>query len=254
MLSARPTRPPLRLASEPLTHAALEAILERRFPGSLPEGLADALMRVTGGMPHDIAARMGELVDTQAIERGLDGAWQLSEKALDNAPPLVRVFSFPFYDPVDKLLRTLPAQTSGRLRQFLAAAVACGDNIPADAVFMAMQLTRDQADELIDLIDEHLVEDAPSATEGDTLRAPVFHDWQFSHPGLPGVRVYAFLNPLLPAAIRDRLGISPRAWSATAQSVLGVVKQALPPVTRGLAALHLSLLGFLNIVRSASST
>jgi tetratricopeptide (TPR) repeat protein len=236
--------PPVRIELPALGRAELAEVVATRFaPNRFPAALADALWKVTAGSTRELAARLGELVRTGGLMRDDDGVWMLPDDDLE-AAPLVRVFSFAFYDPIDRLIRGLPSPARERLCEFLAAAVVCGDNVPADVALAVQGLDRERADEVIDLVDDTLVQEDGDGDQDGGLR--VFRDLGYQHPGLPNLKVYTFINPILRLAIRDRLSLPPRRWAELARAVVDLLERAVPATTRARAEIHLAAATFLE--------
>jgi tetratricopeptide (TPR) repeat protein len=240
----------LHVRLTPLKPNDVRMVLARGFPGhSLPSDLPDALWNLSKGSPRDLAARVGALVQMGCLAPDEHGVWRLPDEDLD-ATPLVRIFSYPFYDPIDRLIRTTePVDRRAAIERFLAGAVICGENVPADVIFAALNFDQGQRDWVSDFVDDHLVSPdnvVPSLPVGDeeSPHWPVFQDLQYRHPGLPNIAVYAFTNPLFRHAIRDRLPIG--GWSSIAHSLLLALDRVLPPVTRAAAEIHLSVASFLE--------
>lgn len=238
---------PLRIELGPLKPTDMPALLARCFsPSRLPPELGDTLWQVSKGSSRDMAARMAALIEIGCLRRDGQGVWQLPESGLE-AAPLMRIFSYPFFDPLDNLIRSMPSSRKRQaIERFLAAAAICGDNIPADIVGAALGFDEDTRNDVFDFIDDHLVLDESSSSDRDEddVHIPMFHDLQYNHPGLPHTAVYAFTHPIYRHAIRDRLSIA--GWQPLAETLLKAFAHILPPFTRTAAEVNLSAVTFVE--------
>jgi tetratricopeptide (TPR) repeat protein len=133
-------------------------------------------------------------------------------------------------EPVRDLLSRVDLQAADLLGRFLDLAALCGRNIPSDLLMAHLDVTTEQREELLDLIDDALVE------EGDER---LFFDHEYGHPSFAGLLVYSFLSP---AFNQDLLEPVPREKrKRLAAGLLSFLRQRVPVATRGLARLFLSL-------------
>ncbi len=138
-------------------------------------------------------------------------------------------------DPVHELLHELELETADRLQRFLDLAALCGPNVPAEALFLHLELTAEQREELLDVIDEELVESA------DTR---LFVDHQYAHTSFPGLLTYSFLSPLHRHALLESL--LPAKRERMAGELLEFFNKSVPTHTRGMTLLRFSLASYLE--------
>src|SRR4029077_12089892 len=99
-------------------------------------------------------------------------------------------------DPLHELLHGLELETADRLQRFLDLAALCGPNLPAEALLLHLELTAEQREDPLDVIDEELVESEETR---------LFVDHQYAHASFPGLLTYSFLSPALRHALLDAL-------------------------------------------------
>ncbi len=138
-------------------------------------------------------------------------------------------------DPLHELLHGLELETADRLQRFLDLAALCGPNVPAEALFLHLELTPEQREDLLDLIDEELV---------DAEETRLFVDHQYGHTSFPGLLTYSFLSPLLRHALLEPL--LPAKRERMAGELLEFFNQSVPTHTRGMALLRFSLASYLE--------
>jgi tetratricopeptide (TPR) repeat protein len=138
-------------------------------------------------------------------------------------------------DPLHDFLHGLELATADRLQRFLDLAALCGPNVPAEALFLHLELAPEQREELLDLIDEELV---------DAEETRLFVDHQYAHPSFPGLLAYSFLSPRLRHAFLEPLPRPKRARMAG--ELLEFLNQSVPTHTRGMTLLRFTLAGYLE--------
>ena len=138
-------------------------------------------------------------------------------------------------DPLHDLLHGLELATADRLQRFLDLAALCGPNVPAEALFLHLELTPEQREELLDVIDEELV-------DGEETR--LFVDHQYAHSSFPGLLTYSFLSPTVRHALLEPL--LPAKRERMAGELLEFFNQSVPTHTRGMALLRFTLAGYLE--------
>lgn len=218
-----------RLDVGPLDAGRLRAVLEHRFsPNSFPDEFYDALLRHTGGWTRNLSAKLVDLVAANLIVGGGRSAWRLSEPLVSER--WAREFGSSFYAPVLAVLRELDDRRAKHVEDFFSLAALCGEAIPVSVVLEHVGVEPEERDGFLDLIDDRF---------GPEASPPFFRDHEFQHPTFPGQLVYSFVNPALRAAVLDRL--SAAEVLTQAGELLHTVRRKLPPLTRGIAALHLEL-------------
>lgn len=190
-----------RTEIEPLSLAELTETLAARGARLAPEA-AEALWKATGGAPALLGPRLAELAANGEPESHLERA-------------LMALFAE--HPDQDQLLRST-----------LLLGILCGEAFPPKLLLELMGAGEEEADDLIDLIDETLVEELGW-----------LDDLEFRHPGFPGLQVYRIAHPHLAATVLQRVGAEKA--SAGAADLLEALEHRLPPLTRAAAALHLSL-------------
>jgi hypothetical protein len=133
-------------------------------------------------------------------------------------------------EPVRDLLSRVDLQAADLLGRFLDLAALCGQNVPPDLLMAHLDVSTEQREELLDLIDDGLVE------EGDQR---LFFDHQYGHPSFAGLLVYSFLSPVLNQNLLEHVPRDKR--KRLAAELLTFVRQRVPVATRGLARLFLNL-------------
>ncbi|MFL6237460.1 MAG: tetratricopeptide repeat protein [Thermoanaerobaculia bacterium] len=138
-------------------------------------------------------------------------------------------------DSVHDLLQEIDLEAADRLQRFLDLAALCGPNVPAEALFLHLELTPEQREDLLDLIDEELV---------DAEETRLFVDHQYTHTSFPGLLTYSFLSPRLRHALLEPL--LPEKCARMAGELLEFFNQSVPTHTRGMTLLRFSLAGYLE--------
>ncbi|MEM1203278.1 MAG: tetratricopeptide repeat protein [Acidobacteriota bacterium] len=223
--------PPLRLDLEPLTVQDLQTVLDQRFaPHALPAELTTALIRYSGGWPALVANAVADLMEVESLRRDEQDVWRLPEGV--TSPAFVRVVSIALFDDVDaELARIDDAGLRRRVTRFLILAALCGRYVPLALPLACMKLTKDQADDLTDWLDETLVE-----------QLGWMHDLGWGHRAFPGFNVYGFAHPVLPHAILDRLAASEYERAGEAVTLLRYLEhQKVPVEKRAMARMFLSI-------------
>jgi tetratricopeptide (TPR) repeat protein len=137
-------------------------------------------------------------------------------------------------DPIHDLFDSLPLEVADRLQRFVDLAALCGENVPAEVLFHHLELTDEQREDLLDLVDEELVE---------TAEIRLFVDHQYGHPSFPGLLTYSFLSPLLRHAFLEPLSAK---RGRLAGELLDFLNRSVPVHSRGMALLRFNLAGFLE--------
>jgi tetratricopeptide (TPR) repeat protein len=140
----------------------------------------------------------------------------------------------PLLDPIHDLFDSLPLEVADRLQRFVDLAALCGENVPAEVLFHHLELTDEQREDLLDLVDEELVE---------TAEIRLFVDHQYGHPSFPGLLTYSFLSPLLRHAFLEPLSAK---RGRLAGELLDFLNRSVPVHSRGMALLRFNLAGFLE--------
>lgn len=133
-------------------------------------------------------------------------------------------------EPVRDLLASADLQAADQLGRFLDLAALCGRNVPSDVLMAHLEVTAEQREELLDLIDEELVE------EGEHR---LFVDHQYGHPSFAGLLIYSFVQPALNQSLLEHVPRDKR--KRLASELLDFVRNRVPVATRGLARLFANL-------------
>ena len=133
-------------------------------------------------------------------------------------------------EPVRDLLSRSDLQAADQLGRFLDLAALCGRNIPCDVLMAHLEVTTEQREALLDVIDEELVE------EGDHR---LFVDHQYGHPSFPGLLVYSFQRPALNQSLLADVPQDKR--KRLAAELFDFVRNHMPIATRGVARLFVQL-------------
>ncbi|MCP4687958.1 MAG: hypothetical protein GY859_07905, partial [Desulfobacterales bacterium] len=198
-------------------------------PNSLPPELYDALWRHSNGLPDQLALKVKDLIANDLLVETSEGHWRLAGDPAQS-PGFADMFSADFYDRIEKSITDLPNEKAVMIRKFLGLIALCGRQAPVDLILDFMNLREEEADELIDVIDERLVESEPAWVI----------DHEYNHPSFPGRPVYGFATPVLNRIILKR--VSPLERRAMARDLQEFFQKALPPYNRGAAGIHLELL------------
>ncbi len=227
---------PLRFDFEPLDRRHLREALEPRFaPGQCPEELVEALLRYSGGLPARVALKVLDLVKLGVLsDMPSDGdaiEWHLADGGLASQA-LARGFAADFYAPIEELIDGMP-RLGRELREFLLLAALCGRNVPAPLLFAKLELSDEEADELTDAIDDHLVDELG-----------LFWDLGQRHPAFPDIFVYQFRDPIMPGVILEQVDSIDREMEAA--SLMPFLRDRLHVRRREVARLFLSVAGHLG--------
>jgi len=133
-------------------------------------------------------------------------------------------------EPVRDLLARADLQAADQLGRFLDLAALCGRNVPSDVLMGHLEITTEQREELLDLIDEELVE------EGEHR---LFVDHQYGHPSFSGLLIYSFLRPALNQSLLEHVPRDKR--KRLAGELLDFVRNRVQVGTRGLSRLFVNL-------------
>lgn len=218
---------PERFDLHPLDFQELRQLLDRRFaPNAFPGDLAGALLRASHGRPAEVAVRLAGLMEAEVLDEDDHGVWRLPEEGLANERA-AGVFATILLKELDLRLEA----EGGRertLRRFLELAALCGTYVPATLLLENLQLAEDEADAVIDFLDDHLVDDLAW-----------FVDLEFRHPSFPRWSVYVFTNPVLPQVLLDSLATIDREMLAI--HLLRFLEGRAQADTRGMARLFLAI-------------
>ncbi len=238
-LNLLPSDPP-RFDFQPLDESELREALEARFGRrGCPGELVAALLRYSapfarsgtnGAPPARVALKILDLVQLGAItdlpQGGDSIVWRLADEGLASQA-LAHGFAADFYAPIEALIAGMP-RLGRELREFLIMASLCRRNVPAELLLAKLELSRDEADELIDVIDDHLVEELG-----------LFWDLGQRHPAFPDLFVYRFCDPIMPGVILDQ--VSPMDREMEAASLMPFLRERLPVRRREVARLFLAV-------------
>ncbi|MEM9292390.1 MAG: tetratricopeptide repeat protein [Acidobacteriota bacterium] len=220
---------PLRFEVVPLAQQSLEAALLHRYPRHhLPAELSAALVRYSGGSAGLAATKLHHLLTSGALTEEPD--LQLRHRL-----PVSQLIGSSFGDsllqPILELVESPEIEwTNGRLLlRVLEASALCGRLVPIQLILAYLEVTDEQKDEILELIDDHLV-------EGEL---PLFEDYWTEHPGFLGIPTVEFFDPLLRFALLYQQRGADRA--ETAASLLRFLRGRLPPRTRSAALLYREL-------------
>jgi tetratricopeptide (TPR) repeat protein len=133
-------------------------------------------------------------------------------------------------EPLRDLMGRVDFRAAELLGRFIDLAALCGENVPSDLLMASLEVTQEEREQLLDLIDEGLVEE-----EGGHL----FLDLQYGHPSFNGLLTYSFVNPALRQDLLDHVPAAKR--KGLAGELLSFLREHVPVATRGLAHLFLSL-------------
>jgi len=137
--------------------------------------------------------------------------------------------------PLRELMGRVDFRAAELLGRFIDLAALCGENVPSDLLMAHLEVTQEEREQLLDLIDEGLVED-----EGGHL----FLDLQYGHPSFHGLLTYSFVTPALRQDLLDH--VPPAKRKGLAGELLSFLSERIPVATRGLAHLFLSLADHLD--------
>lgn len=221
----------VKLRFEPLKVPEILYLLRQRFPENrFPVVLATELHRTSRGLPGALMGNVFDLVKNDLLQEDKDGTWHLPSK---DFAEIVSAFSEESWERLEARLSVL--DDFEELKEFLFRACLCGDLVPAEMVLGSMQASPERIEELVDLVDDHLL---PAQTQG------VFEEPTRNHSGFPGLWIYRFQSRLLPGSLAAQLpGLE---QEARAKEMLQFFESRLEVRTRGVARLFLRLATFLN--------
>ncbi|MCH9649959.1 MAG: tetratricopeptide repeat protein [Deltaproteobacteria bacterium] len=223
--------PAAQLRFEPLKVPEILYLLRQRFPKNrFPEALAKELYRSSRGLPMAVMGRVFDLVKQDLLREDRDGIWHLPSEDLSELAP---AFSEESWEVWETRLSTLGDFED--LKEFLFRACLCGDLVPAELVLGSMQVSPERIEELVDLVDDHLL---PAEGRG------LFEEPRSDHSGFPGIWIYRFQSRLLP----DSLAAQLQVWEqeARAREMLESFQSRIEVRTRAVAQLFLNLAAYLN--------
>jgi tetratricopeptide (TPR) repeat protein len=220
----------LRLEFDPLTPAEFREVLDATFhPNTFPPDLAETLTQYGQGLPSRIASKMKDLVQDEVVLLDRAERWGLSTVGMD-AEDFVKKFSAVLLEPVRELLSQLDFTIADRLERFLDLAALCGENVPAILILAHMEVTEDQKEEILNLIDERLVENEEQA---------ILIDHQYGHPSFPRTLLYSFRSPIFARGLVEYIPEGKR--EKLASELLAFLRRNLAVATRGIAHIFLNL-------------
>lgn len=132
--------------------------------------------------------------------------------------------------PLAALFDRLELDVARELEAFLDGAALLAPNAPADVAGFLAGRSGDDAEALLDRVDDELA---------DGAEARVLWDFEYSHPSFPGQPVYRFVQPELARAIRDRR--TPEDRRQRAREAFERLAPKLPADSRGRTRLLLGL-------------
>jgi tetratricopeptide (TPR) repeat protein len=210
----------------PLEEYELRAAVNRRFqPNSFPDELCRALGECSHGLPGKLALKMADLLGAGRITEDARGDWRLAEGGLESEE-----FSPDLQRPLRTRLSELPPNLREPVGSFLKLAALAGDQIPVTLLLAHLGISGDHRETLLDLLDESF---------GPDSSQPLFLDFEYRHPGLPGQLVYAFSDPMARLEILRHMTSQERSFLGV--SLLAFLEGALPVVTRDAARLFLEI-------------
>ena len=138
-------------------------------------------------------------------------------------------------EPLRELMSGVDFRAAELLGRFIDLAALCGENVPCDLLMAYLEVTQEEREQLLDLIDDGLVAEE-GAVEGD---GRLFLDLQYGHPSFNGLLTYSFVTPALRQDLLDH--VPPAKRKGLAGELLSFLRERIPVATRGLAHLFLSL-------------
>jgi len=208
-------------------------------PNKFPDELYAALWKKYRSSLKGLVCFMRKLVQESIIIQDQKKNWRLSDDGLESER-CAEIFSRGFYSPISEFI---DSQENGqsRLERFLFLAALCGENVPLDLILDYMKLDGEERDELIEIIDDHLVfnddADQSSANAGILL----FRDNGYNHPSFPDdMLTYSFITPLDYVSI---IAHHPDLENLknTASSLFFFFKKRLHVMSKGIAVLYIHL-------------
>ena len=198
----------------PLEEYELHRAVDQRFhPNSFLGEMDRALWECSGGLPGKLALKMREVVEAGVVVEVAGEGWRVADAAS---------------------LRTAltePAQEWPEpIGRFLKLAALVGDPIPVGLLLAHLGLAGEAREEMLDVLDESFGPDSSN---------PVFLDFEYRQPGLPGQLVYAFSNPIARLEILRQM--PPQERSLLGLNLLAFLEGALAVTTRDAARLFLEI-------------
>ena len=224
-------RPTIRIDVPAFDGDQLQRVLDGRFgANAVPVWLPRLLQQQARGNRGLTALQLLELFQDDAVRWDGESSWVAGpgEHAAALPASLSRLLQ-----PLDRLFQDTP-----HLESLLRLAALCGELIPLTLLLDFLQISADESEELLEVIDAELCEDSVST--------PILADLGYSHPGYRTqrkVNIYRFLCPL------DRqlllLGTTAAWQTQQAAALLQFLENAMPEATRGIASLYLQLQQYL---------
>ena len=211
-----------------LSSSEIAVRLDRCFrPNRFPSRLAHLLQQLTGGRPAELAARVLALLRGGGFRLEVEG-WSLAPGGLD-APEVGEALTGGLFEPLNALL---DERDDGALvRQFLALAALCGENVPGPLLLRFLAVSDTARDRVLDFVDDHLLSGA----------LDYFRDLQYQHPSFGRFRqaIYRFRSPLHRRTLLEYLA---RLLPADApERLLVFLDVHLPAVSEDAARIHLEV-------------
>lgn len=220
----------LRFDFEPYSKTQLrDAIRDRFEPNTFNEGFYDALFRYSGGYPSHCVVKMKDLENRMGFCD--DIGWHfVDEECLGSE------FDDTLYSPIVDLQQELPASLSASLEKFVQLGALCGEYIPATYLMHFMSLDEEDANELVDAIDDSLVSGEFS----------ILQDYGFKCVGFPeNCLVYGFENSLVASVVLRQMTQQERG--SVAKQLFHNLRGSLPCTSRAIAKLFMNLLEHANL-------
>jgi tetratricopeptide (TPR) repeat protein len=139
-------------------------------------------------------------------------------------------------EPLKDLMGRVDFRAAELLGRFIDLAALCGENVPSDLLMAYLEVSQEEREQLLDLIDEGLVQDEDSVED---VGGRLFLDLQYGHPSFHGLLTYSFVTPALRQDLLDH--VPPAKRKGLAGELLSFLRERVPVATRGLAQLFLSL-------------
>lgn len=185
--------------SRPHTVDELKAIVDTKYsPNNFDRHIYQLFFDCSRGHTKQLALTFKTLLSHDYIRETAQG-WKIDHRA-----GIPKPLSAKLYDPIDDILHQCGEFFGPKLSRFLYSLALCGGIGPGDLVCGFLGLFDENRDQLIDLIDSHLV-------EGDS---PLLIDHQYAYPSFKGHVVYSFREKHLVSMILDRYGEGPKEQQA----------------------------------------
>jgi hypothetical protein len=206
-----------RFEMMPLEEYELRRAVDQRFqPNSFPAEMCRALWEYSRGLPGKLALKMRELMEAGLVVEDAGEGWRVAEGAMEAAE-------------AGRELQ-LPPENRELIGRFLKLAALAGDPIPVSLLLAHLGFAGEAREEMLDVLDESF---GPEASN------PLFLDFEYRHPGLPGQLVYAFSNPIARLEILRQM--APHERSLLGLNLLAFLEGALAVTTRDAARLFLEI-------------